>query len=337
MLTAESEGGQLKCHPYWASKEFGPLKLKALSEKKVAIEHPYQRTASGSVTSTVATRPRANTSDSPLSMPVKSTGTPLSSGTGSEIPHVLLRKFTLSHAAHPFQPMREITQIQYSSWPDFGAPAKPSQLLGLVELGDALQRAAGERSKEDGEERPVLVHCSAGCGRTGTYCTVDSVIDMLKQQRKHKSRHRASSPMDIDVSAQKHKPSFKSKDSTSLPKIGGLSTAVDAPSPPGVGHTTDESSGQDAPAWLSDYDLDLVNSTVEDFRGQRISMVQSLRQFVLCYETVLEWCAKEERRGEKKRLSDRGAGIRSVSGSLLTAALGAVRDVSGSGTPPEHS
>merc|ERR1711939_262284 len=33
MLTAESEGGQLKCHPYWSGKEYGPLKLKALSEK----------------------------------------------------------------------------------------------------------------------------------------------------------------------------------------------------------------------------------------------------------------------------------------------------------------
>ncbi len=34
---------------------------------------------------------------------------------------------------------------------------------------------------------------------------------------------------------------------------------------------------------------DIVAQTVEDFRHQRLSMVQTLRQFVLCYETVLEW------------------------------------------------
>jgi protein-tyrosine phosphatase len=41
--------------------------------------------------------------------------------------------------------------------------------------------------------------------------------------------------------------------------------------------------------WLEDDSIDLIAHTVEDFRGQRLSIVQSLRQFVLCYETVLEW------------------------------------------------
>jgi tyrosine-protein phosphatase 2/3 len=38
MLTAESEGGQLKCHPYWKDKEFGPIRLRVLSEKKVSLD-----------------------------------------------------------------------------------------------------------------------------------------------------------------------------------------------------------------------------------------------------------------------------------------------------------
>jgi protein-tyrosine phosphatase len=45
--------------------------------------------------------------------------------------------------------------------------------------------------------------------------------------------------------------------------------------------------------WIFDQDLDLIEKTVEDFRGQRLSMVQSLRQYVLCYETVLEWIAQQ--------------------------------------------
>src|SRR4051812_4450713 len=104
MLTAEKEGGQLKCHPYWSSKDYGPLKLKALSEKKVSLnprKHraPNDRRDSG--------RRRANTTAETTPSPP----TP-------EQPHVIVRKFTLSHAAHPFSPIREITQVQYSSWPD---------------------------------------------------------------------------------------------------------------------------------------------------------------------------------------------------------------------------
>ena len=45
--------------------------------------------------------------------------------------------------------------------------------------------------------------------------------------------------------------------------------------------------------WLTRDDVDLIEKTVEEFRVQRLSMVQSLRQFVLCYETVLEWVGRQ--------------------------------------------
>ena len=47
--------------------------------------------------------------------------------------------------------------------------------------------------------------------------------------------------------------------------------------------------------WMYREDEDLVEKTVEAFRHQRLSMVQSLRQFVLCYETVLEWLLEQHR------------------------------------------
>jgi protein-tyrosine phosphatase len=49
-----------------------------------------------------------------------------------------------------------------------------------------------------------------------------------------------------------------------------------------------ESSG-----WTRDPSLDLITKTVEDFRTQRPSMVQNLSQFVLCYESVLEWLVSQ--------------------------------------------
>lgn len=46
-------------------------------------------------------------------------------------------------------------------------------------------------------------------------------------------------------------------------------------------------------SWVQRDDLDLVEKTVEDFRHQRLSMVQSLRQYVLCYESVMEWLVEQ--------------------------------------------
>lgn len=49
----------------------------------------------------------------------------------------------------------------------------------------------------------------------------------------------------------------------------------------------------DEDGWLRKDDEDLVFNAVSELRDQRISMVQSLRQYVLCYETILEWFAKQ--------------------------------------------
>jgi protein-tyrosine phosphatase len=54
------------------------------------------------------------------------------------------------------------------------------------------------------------------------------------------------------------------------------------------------SNSKEVPKEIRDLDLDLISKTVEDFRTQRPSMVQNLSQFVLCYESVLEWLVSQE-------------------------------------------
>lgn len=259
MLTAESEGGQLKCHPYWESNVFGPMKLKALSEKKVSLDsRRHRKSTDRDRRDRDVGRKRASTTAEiapPPQLP-------------AEPPYAIVRKFTLSHSSHPFTPMREITQVHYASWPDFGAPASPGQLLGLVELSNLVQRASASptsSTRSDEPEpaeasRPMLVHCSAGCGRTGTFCTIDSVIDMLKRQRKE--MRSGTTPMEASKTSKGGDFMWKNE------------ANVDAD-------------------WIFDHDLDLIEKTVEDFRGQRLSMVQSLRQYVLCYETVIEWIIQQ--------------------------------------------
>ena len=153
--------------------------------------------------------------------------------------------------------MREITQLHYSQWPDFGAPTDPQLLLSLIEQANKYaQRTSSLSSVSNAQQayaersRKWVVHCSAGCGRTGTFCTIDSVIEMLKRQKAFRRLRAHEDAMDLD-----------SEDD-----------------------------------WLRRDDVDLVARAVEDFRRQRLSMVQNLRQFVLCYEAVLQWFVDEQSR-----------------------------------------
>jgi protein-tyrosine phosphatase len=245
MLTPEYEGGQLKSHPYWKTGAYGPFKIKTLSERTISLE-PKESSVSADRLKRPTLGQRRSTTNT-----VKSPGR--SASPTSEAPAVVVRTFTMSHSSHPFQPMREITQLHYSQWPDFGAPASPGSILSLMDQvnkyvrGSASPKAAvGPEEAAPRGEKPIVVHCSAGCGRTGTYCTIDSVIDMLKRQRierEHEDRDR----MDLD-----------------------------------------------SESWIRTDEDDLVAKAVDDFRHQRLSMVQNLRQFVLCYESVLQWVVSQQ-------------------------------------------
>lgn len=379
MLTAESEGGQLKCHPYWKGNDFGPIKLRALSEKKVSLDLDKHR-ADSNVTPTPAPSSNGSStgamSQAEMGRRRANTTTTLGGGshsssqssTGGEIPYVIIRKFALSHASQPFAPIREITHLHYPTWPDFGAPAQPSHLLALVELANVIHRAAlpldvpgalattrrgsnggassnlvqraGERSagaspkggdntlplswydapESNEHARPMLVHCSAGCGRTGAFCTVDSVIDMLKRQRlcavqranrKIENRERRRARQSNDQSRAKRQTLGRDWDGDiamddEIDPLVMMEDPRKSMSGDESGHSADstetavskvcEDRGIDT-SWLNDEKVDLIARTVEDFRGQRLSMVQSLRQFVLCYETVLEWIGRLQERG----------------------------------------
>lgn len=74
---------------------------------------------------------------------------------------------------------RELLQYHYTTWPDFGIPSSPNDFLRFLKM----VRDSGVMEKNVG---PVIVHCSAGIGRSGTFCVVDcclTIIDMIKQQK----------------------------------------------------------------------------------------------------------------------------------------------------------
>lgn len=337
MLTAESEGGTLKCHPYWRGRDFGNLKLKLLSEKKVSLDIDKHRSSSqassmGSSSSSGFEfgRRRANTTTTLEG----STPTPQPMPSQSEAPYVIIRKFALAHAQHPFAPLREITHLHFPSWPDFGTPAQPSHLLALVELANVMQRAAlpidtpsiaanntetmpmawFDEPESETNGRPMLVHCSAGCGRTGAFCTVDTVIDMLKRQRLSRTFIRPvrkrDSDGDIKMSGEREVEEPVSP-RTAQEKAFTFALPNQRTSSE-LRRISRDGLGLDI-SWVDDDTIDLIAKTVEDFRGQRLSMVQSLRQFVLCYETTLEYISRLQ---EKSAITIVPGTGRARSGSL---------------------
>ncbi|KAM9855266.1 tyrosine-protein phosphatase non-receptor type 1 [Aulostomus maculatus] len=67
---------------------------------------------------------------------------------------------------------REILHFHYTTWPDFGVPESPASFLNFL----FKVRESGCLSSDQG---PVVVHCSAGIGRSGTFCLVDTCLLLM--------------------------------------------------------------------------------------------------------------------------------------------------------------
>lgn len=70
---------------------------------------------------------------------------------------------------------RNVSQFHYMIWPDFSEPSSPVSFLRLL----AEVRKSGGL---DSEDQPAVVHCSAGIGRSGTFCLIDSILAMIENQ-----------------------------------------------------------------------------------------------------------------------------------------------------------
>ncbi|XP_026321465.1 tyrosine-protein phosphatase non-receptor type 61F isoform X3 [Hyposmocoma kahamanoa] len=70
---------------------------------------------------------------------------------------------------------REIIQFHYTTWPDFGVPSSPTAFLDFLKK----VQESGTLNPEFG---PAVVHCSAGIGRSGTFCLVDSCLVIIEKE-----------------------------------------------------------------------------------------------------------------------------------------------------------
>ncbi|KAM5191977.1 receptor-type tyrosine-protein phosphatase T-like [Mantella aurantiaca] len=84
-----------------------------------------------------------------------------------------IRSFSLKKVQSVGQMMVE--QIHYLRWPDHGVPKNTSDMVQLVELTNNCN------SPRSG---PIIVHCSAGIGRTGTFLALDILLKMASAVKK---------------------------------------------------------------------------------------------------------------------------------------------------------
>ena len=77
--------------------------------------------------------------------------------------HFLVRAFEIEFNGEK----RELKQFAYTSWPDHGVPLTTQELLGFRNA---------VRSSVTKPAVPILIHCSAGVGRTGTYIAIDRLV-----------------------------------------------------------------------------------------------------------------------------------------------------------------
>lgn len=123
------------------------------------------------------------------------------------------------------KPPKEVLQLHMMSWPDYSIVICEEDILSLVGMKRFICQTL------DIESVPILVHCSAGCGRTGSFCVIDTCIDVLfKNEADHKNETK-----------------------------------------------------------------DLIYEITSQFRSQRVFMVQTLRQYMLIYDSVIKFVKMHEK------------------------------------------
>ena len=78
-------------------------------------------------------------------------------------------------SGEPDTPPLEVTQYHYLAWPDHGVPANAISMINFIKQ----VRKTHPYSRQD----LLLVHSSAGVGRTGTFITLDYMLERIMAEK----------------------------------------------------------------------------------------------------------------------------------------------------------
>ncbi|KAF7972561.1 hypothetical protein HWV62_17678 [Athelia sp. TMB] len=225
MLTREIEGAMVKCGNYWtdSTTAFGPLVLTLVSTTTNA---PAPAAAPFNLTLPAAKNSAPAPSAGGFFDPPPAHANTAQEGGGAAPPSgsTITRVFELRNTRFPGAGARRVTHLQYLDWPDMNVPDDARGVLALVRAVDDAVKASGAGGGEgeegvgvggvdaDGDVRmgvegavdartgvavhalggksPVLLHCSAGVGRTGGFIAVDALLDAVRREMRKKLQGR---------------------------------------------------------------------------------------------------------------------------------------------------
>lgn len=92
----------------------------------------------------------------------------------SLMPSLIKRKIKLQNLSDPEDAEeRVLIHLQYMAWPDHGAPDEADNKV-MAKILDFV-REYHQRSKANNDENKIVVHCSAGIGRSGTIISIYNI------------------------------------------------------------------------------------------------------------------------------------------------------------------
>ena len=139
MLTGIEEQGRIKCAQYWNDKNDD--KNDDDDDDEQSLSFPDAFPSSPFIITTIFRR---------------------------EYSDYVIRRFNLKNTKT--NECRDIIHFHFVAWKDFLAPDQPSWLLRFI-------KRVNEHYCVD--RGPIVVHCSAGVGRTGTFIAIDSLISRI--------------------------------------------------------------------------------------------------------------------------------------------------------------
>ncbi|KAF9116173.1 Tyrosine-protein phosphatase non-receptor type 1 [Mortierella sp. AM989] len=173
---------------------------------------------------------------------------------------VAYRHFEIWDPTDTTSKRRQLLLVHYQGWPDHGVPTKSNDLRDIlykIRAWKSEQSHQQQQTLANKDFGPMVVHCSAGCGRTGTFCVIDTVLSVLEQ----------TGYPNLALSPSGYKPNATDVQTISQSEQRQLDDSYD---------------------WKGDRDI--IYETLSSFRQERMLMVQTAVQYRFCYEVVRDLC-----------------------------------------------
>jgi protein-tyrosine phosphatase len=147
----------------------------------------------------------------------------------------------------------DINHVEYLGWQDHGVPDSPAEVLRLLEYLNTLVEP----------DEPVVTHCSAGVGRTGSFISIAWLLPLLVACRAQGGK--------ADLTLEPTSP-LGPLPPVSQQHTGFLSSLV---------HKSQDGNHDD--------EADPIMATIDGCRDQRTTMVQTPAQVEFVYEAARTW------------------------------------------------